>query len=335
MKKIISLTIAALMIVFAVIGCSADNEQQSAEPTGTVISNSEQQNIESTPAVTPSASASPTPSASPSVSSSPSPTATTSKTGNGVNGKDGKNGTNGQDGADGQNGADGQDGANGSDGQTPYIGSNGNWWIGNTDTGVSATGQGTSGSMGTPIADIAVGTKFPCYPNKEFDWVTDDGISVHISSIDIELTDKESIGFDKWVSDPNYRKEIKSKYSAGWGSGVLLEKGIAYKLTTKIEGNTDSSLSGSSIWVAIDGLCLPYSEGAGIYAKVNQDGSFTITDSAFFADGNSNVQVGYWVRNCAFKDIAVYQSTPTPTPTPELPIVPDVDVLVNNANRCV
>lgn len=33
--------------------------------------------------------------------------------------------------------------ATGSDGQTPFIGSNGNWWIGLRDTGVPATGTGT------------------------------------------------------------------------------------------------------------------------------------------------------------------------------------------------
>ena len=30
---------------------------------------------------------------------------------------------------------------NGQDGLTPFIGTNGNWWIGNTDTGVKATGE--------------------------------------------------------------------------------------------------------------------------------------------------------------------------------------------------
>lgn len=35
-------------------------------------------------------------------------------------------------------GLDGNDGADGSDGLTPYVGQNGNWYIGNTDTGVVA-----------------------------------------------------------------------------------------------------------------------------------------------------------------------------------------------------
>lgn len=51
---------------------------------------------------------------------------------------------------DGVNGENGKDGVDGKDGQTPHIGTNGNWWIGNTDTGVKAQGSaGTNGSNGT------------------------------------------------------------------------------------------------------------------------------------------------------------------------------------------
>ena len=80
---------------------------------------------------------------------------------NGTDGKDGKDGTNGKDGVDGKdgtngtNGVDGKDGANGADGQTPYIGENGNWWIGDTDTGVKAAGD--DGKDGAIIVAIAVG----------------------------------------------------------------------------------------------------------------------------------------------------------------------------------
>ena len=38
------------------------------------------------------------------------------------------------------------------DGKTPYIGSNGNWWIGNTDTGVKSQGEGGFGlGADTPV----------------------------------------------------------------------------------------------------------------------------------------------------------------------------------------
>lgn len=43
----------------------------------------------------------------------------------------------------------GETGAAGTDGETPYIGANGNWWIGDTDTKVPATGpQGETGATG-------------------------------------------------------------------------------------------------------------------------------------------------------------------------------------------
>lgn len=43
----------------------------------------------------------------------------------------------------------------GADGDTPYIGGNGNWWIGQTDTGVTAQGpQGEQGEQGQPGQDL-------------------------------------------------------------------------------------------------------------------------------------------------------------------------------------
>ena len=45
----------------------------------------------------------------------------------------------------------GQDGRDGADGLTPYIGGNGNWWIGDTDTGIKAAG--TDGADGQDGAD--------------------------------------------------------------------------------------------------------------------------------------------------------------------------------------
>ena len=71
---------------------------------------------------------------------------------NGINGIDGKNGLDGKNGVDGKNGLDGKDGIDGEDGKdglTPHIGENGNWWLGDTDTGVCATGpKGESGETG-------------------------------------------------------------------------------------------------------------------------------------------------------------------------------------------
>ena len=69
-------------------------------------------------------------------------------------GQDGRDGQNGVDGKDGQSGADGKDGKDGKDGDTPFVGSNGNWWIGTTDTGVKAAGQdGRDGQNGVDGKD--------------------------------------------------------------------------------------------------------------------------------------------------------------------------------------
>ncbi len=66
----------------------------------------------------------------------------------------GKDGTDGKDGADGKDGTNGTNGTNGKDGKTPFIGDNGNWWIGTTDTGIKANGaDGTNGTNGANGAD--------------------------------------------------------------------------------------------------------------------------------------------------------------------------------------
>lgn len=68
-----------------------------------------------------------------------------------LKGLDGKDGINGKDGADGKDGTNGQNGSDGADGNTPFIGENGNWWIGETDTGVKAAGTvGEKGDKGDP-----------------------------------------------------------------------------------------------------------------------------------------------------------------------------------------
>ncbi len=58
----------------------------------------------------------------------------------------------------GESGVPGQPGQPGKDGETPYVGENGNWWIGETDTGVRAEGvPGTDGVNGTDGTDGADG----------------------------------------------------------------------------------------------------------------------------------------------------------------------------------
>ena len=54
----------------------------------------------------------------------------------------------------GDDGAPGAPGKDGEDGLTPYIGANGNWFIGNTDTGVKAQGEKGADGVAPTLDDI-------------------------------------------------------------------------------------------------------------------------------------------------------------------------------------
>lgn len=71
----------------------------------------------------------------------------------GDTGPQGPKGDKGDTGADGPQGPKGDTGADGADGITPHIGANGNWWIGDTDTGVTAQGSGGAVTTETGIRD--------------------------------------------------------------------------------------------------------------------------------------------------------------------------------------
>lgn len=62
----------------------------------------------------------------------------------------------GPTGSTGARGEKGEAGENGADGQTPYIGENGNWWIGDTDTGYSIVSGGGS-SANKYYSDMQIG----------------------------------------------------------------------------------------------------------------------------------------------------------------------------------
>ena len=85
---------------------------------------------------------------------------TTLKGADGRDGIDGKDGRNGQDGRNGADGTNGQNGSDGKDGKTPFIGENGNWWIGEIDTGIKAAGtdgkDGINGIDGTNGKEIEI-----------------------------------------------------------------------------------------------------------------------------------------------------------------------------------
>ena len=66
----------------------------------------------------------------------------------------GATGAPGADGKDGAAGTPGKDGTNGTNGITPTIGANGNWYIGDTDTGKPS--RGATGAKGDPGDDYVL-----------------------------------------------------------------------------------------------------------------------------------------------------------------------------------
>lgn len=145
-------------------------------------------------------------------------------------GVQGEKGDTGQQGLQGPAGAPGKDGTSGTDGITPHIGDNGNWYLGDTDTGKPSRGAigangatGPQGPAGTPGKDGVDGS-----PGT-------DGITPHIGDngnwyIGSTDTGKPSKGeqgpgaevfyIDLAGSYPNYTcpvamADIKAAYEAG------------------------------------------------------------------------------------------------------------------------
>lgn len=89
---------------------------------------------------------------------------------------------NGKDGEKGEQGDTGESGENGKDGLTPHIGDNGNWWIGDADTGIGAGGGSRYEetelltTTATSSGEYALST-----PVSEFDYIQ---ISSYILSAD-------------------------------------------------------------------------------------------------------------------------------------------------------
>ena len=81
----------------------------------------------------------------------------------GEKGEKGDTGAQGIQGEKGDTGAQGPQGAAGADGKTPYVGDNGNWFVGSDDTGKPSRGEkgepGSPGARGEPGSPGAKGDK--------------------------------------------------------------------------------------------------------------------------------------------------------------------------------
>ena len=171
----------------------------------------------------------------------------------GPQGADGKDGTNGTDGAPGKDGADG---APGKDGITPTIGANGNWYLGDEDTGKPSRGatgpqgadgkDGTNGTDGAPGKDGADGapgkdgTTFTPSVSAAGDlsWTNDGGKS---NPAPVNLKGQQGPAGDDYVLTPADKTQIAEEVIAG-GQEVQVGEPLA--------GPTDAQVSSAvSSWL--------------------------------------------------------------------------------------
>ena len=219
----------------------------------------------------------------------------------GVNGKDGangKDGVNGKDGANGKDGTNGKDGANGQDGLTPFIGDNGNWWIGDQDTGIKAAAEAAD------LEEMEIGDELKFLPSTAFSWKNGNGEVITFDDIEIKLYAKDdfeevakdaSKGFYHNVpSDTTYSERAYWQYEGRYHP---------YIFRTEIRGHVDPSFAGKIVTMAIrrsetDGYDYEY------VAPVEDDGSFTVvyyqqhyySGAYLFVDAyivEPNPQIGY------------------------------------------
>jgi hypothetical protein len=137
----------------------------------------------------------------------------------GPKGDKGDKGDTGETGATGEAGPQGETGPAGANGLTPFIGSNGNWWIGDTDTGVKASGEGGTGGGSGGMVEIGdfnyETTKTDEYPSKTIT------LSQSIENFDFVSIEGYGLGSDgkrRYIPSILYNVNVIKK--AGYSSTI-------------------------------------------------------------------------------------------------------------------
>ena len=173
----------------------------------------------------------------------------------------------GDKGQDGRDGADGQDGA---DGLTPYIGSNGNWWIGDTDTGIKAAGtdgadgrdgadgqdgaDGRDGADGVGIADIRINE------NGELIVILTDGTEKNLGKV----TGNDGVGITGATIDENGELILTMSDGTELNAGIVRTEEAMQAMATVNEQNSDQT-SLLYVFMGISGISFAGMIGMLIY----------------------------------------------------------------------
>ena len=166
----------------------------------------------------------------------------------GEKGERGAQGIQGERGATGYSGGSGASGRDGVDGKTPYIGKNGHWWIGDEDTGVSATVS--PGTRVTSAEDI-----------KKAIEQTTEGSTAEISLMnDLILSEPLNITADTVIHGNGYKvkldSDIKNPIFNGGKNNLTLDNmtldgqnNRVYDYFGAINGGEGSSLTLSNVTI--------------------------------------------------------------------------------------
>lgn len=185
-----------------------------------------------------------------------------------------------------KNGKDGEKGEPGKDGLTPHIGANGNWFIGDEDTGVSAGGGGSTGGGASETL------------------VVDFTVAEDVTQIDIPVDMSASFGnareiiieghFKLPTSDEatNFGK-LSVKFLYSWGADGILVNELACLPTNSSSWASETSLVG--------GVLVKKSEEHGGHIAVYCDGAARIKNSGSDLKYSHSTTRGFWSAMQGFR----------------------------------
>lgn len=187
----------------------------------------------------------------------------------GEQGEQGPQGEQGEQGEQGPQGEQGEQGPQGEDGLTPFIGENGNWWIGQVDTGIAAEGaQGQQGVQGIGIQSVAI--------NENGELV-------------ITLTNETTVNAGKVTGEKGETGEQGEQGIQGVGiqGAVINDKG---ELVISLDNGTDVNVGNVIGEKGEEGAQGPQGDqGIGIQnASINENGELIIT----LTDGSTSINAG-------------------------------------------
>jgi hypothetical protein len=202
-------------------------------------------------------------------------------------GKDGKDGIDGKDGSPGADGQDGKPGADGADGITPHIGNNGNWYIGETDTGKPSRGAdgrdgepGKDGNDGQPGKDGAAGS-----PGKD-----GNGIKSAMLNADYTLT----LTFDDSTTytTPSIRGATGAAGKNGSDASVTamnITSALGYTPAKQSDVEQKVNKQGLSLGVGGDGLVYLFVDGAAQGNGLDIKAEVVAGDVVGYVDSNNTI----------------------------------------------